>query len=87
MGATARKMERANADPLSRCAEKPAPQTSLKSTRGSSDDAVAASLHQNPAETLHIRRLENGLERPAAVRAPHPDIWRLWLPPMPSPGS
>ena len=24
---------------------------------------------------------------PAAVRAPHPDIWRLWLPPMPSPGS
>ena len=22
-----------------------------------------------------------------AVRAPHPDIWRLWLPPMPSPGS
>ena len=21
------------------------------------------------------------------VRAPHPDIWRLWLPPMPSPGS
>src|SRR5580700_11357840 len=21
-------------------------------------------LHQNPAETLHIRRLENGLERP-----------------------
>jgi hypothetical protein len=24
---------------------------------------------------------------PAAVRAPHPDIWRLWLSPMPSPGS
>ena len=24
---------------------------------------------------------------PAAVRAPHPDIWRLWLPPMRSPGS
>jgi hypothetical protein len=24
---------------------------------------------------------------PAAVRAPHPDIWRLWLPPMPPPGS
>jgi hypothetical protein len=24
---------------------------------------------------------------PAAVRTPHPDIWRLWLPPMPSPGS
>jgi hypothetical protein len=24
---------------------------------------------------------------PAAVRAPHPDIWRLWLPPMPSPDS
>ena len=22
---------------------------------------------------------------PAAVRAPHPDIWRLWLPPMHSP--
>jgi site-specific DNA recombinase len=21
------------------------------------------------------------------VRAPHPDIWRLWLPPMPSPSS
>jgi hypothetical protein len=33
--------------------------------------------HQNLAETLHIRRLEIGLERPGGRRAPHPDIWRL----------
>jgi hypothetical protein len=28
--------------------------------------AQSAALHQNPAETLHIRRLENGIERPCA---------------------
>src|ERR1700738_3338334 len=32
-------------------------------------------LHQNPAETLHIRRLENGLERPCGRSGPGP--WRL----------
>ncbi len=89
MGATARKLERASADPLGRGAVKPAPPISLKSgTRLVREwRGVTHSLHQNPAETLHIRQLENGLERPAAVRAPHPDIWRLWLPPMPPPGS
>src|SRR5580704_3678526 len=29
-------------------------------------------LHQNPAETLHIRRLENGLERPCGRSRPAP---------------
>src|SRR5580704_17231531 len=29
-------------------------------------------LHQNPAETLHIRRLENGLERPCGRSLPAP---------------
>src|ERR1700674_1847014 len=28
--------------------------------------------HQNPAETLHIRRLENGLERPGGRSRPAP---------------
>src|SRR6202049_1501588 len=32
-------------------------------------------LHQNPAETLHIRRLENGLERPCGRSRPAP--WRF----------
>jgi hypothetical protein len=29
-------------------------------------------LHQNPAETLYIRRLENGLERPCGRSRPAP---------------
>jgi hypothetical protein len=29
-------------------------------------------LHQNPGETLHIRRLENGLERPGGRSHPTP---------------
>jgi hypothetical protein len=32
-------------------------------------------LHQNPGETLHIRRLENGLERPGSRSRPTP--WRF----------
>jgi hypothetical protein len=32
-------------------------------------------LHQNPGETLHIRRLENGLERPCGRSRPTP--WRF----------
>src|ERR1700738_394702 len=34
-----------------------------------------------------VHRPPEASRDPAAVRAPHPDIWRLWLPPMPSPGS
>jgi hypothetical protein len=29
-------------------------------------------FHQNPGETLHIRRLENGLERPGGRSRPTP---------------
>jgi hypothetical protein len=36
------------------------------------------SLHQNPGETLHIRRLENGLERPGGRSRPPP--WRFASP-------
>ena len=32
-------------------------------------------FHQNPAETLYIRRLENGLERPGGRSRPTP--WHL----------
>src|ERR1700724_2745194 len=32
-------------------------------------------LHQNPGETLHIRRLETGLERPCGRSRPTP--WRF----------
>ena len=32
-------------------------------------------LHQNPGETLHIRQLENGLERPCGRSRPAP--WRF----------
>src|ERR1700730_18180987 len=32
-------------------------------------------LHQNPGETLHILRLENGLERPCGRSRPTP--WRF----------
>jgi hypothetical protein len=32
-------------------------------------------LHQNPGETLHIRRLENGLERPGSRS--RPTSWRF----------
>ena len=44
-------------------------------------------LHRYGAGTLHIRQLENGLRDPAAVRAPHQDVSRLMVPPMPSPGT
>ena len=36
------------------------------------DLAVTLNLHQNPAETLHIRRLDNGLERPCGRSRPAP---------------
>src|SRR6202045_2110367 len=40
------------------------------SSAGSS--ASPPKLHQNPAETLHIRRLENGIERPGGRSRPAP---------------
>src|ERR1700736_1409405 len=71
--ATARKLERASADPLGRGAAKPTPPISLKpGTRLVRPRLRRLNLHQNPAETLHIRRLENGLERPRGRSRPAP---------------
>ena len=42
-------------------------------------------LHQNPAKRSTSDDSKTALRDPAAVRAPHPDIWRLWLSPMRSP--
>jgi hypothetical protein len=56
----------------------------IKVSEGKRQITIPMALHFAVVDRAGANRLSRD---PAAVRAPHPDIWRLWLPPMPSPGS
>ena len=62
-------IRRADAAPAAATEQKPAARLERTAT---CTRLRRLNLHQNPGETLHIRRLENGLERPCGRSRPTP---------------